>query len=491
MGKKDGFKIYQRKLPTQRPVSERLNDYDELYNPFPEADLQAQAARCMDCGVPFCHIGCPLGNVIPDWNDLVYRGEWREAYRRLQATNNFPEFTGRLCPAPCEEACVLGITDPPVTIELIEKTIIEQAFANGWVKAQKPESRSGKRIAIIGSGPAGLACAQQLNRAGHSVTVFERDDRIGGLLRYGIPEFKMEKRILDRRLDLMIEEGINFQTNVDIGKNQPLGKLDNFDATVLCIGATRPRNIPLAGRELGGIHFAMDYLTQQNRRCEGEDLSELNITPISTEGKHVIVIGGGDTGSDCIGTANRQQARSVTNFELLPQPPLDRPGHQPWPYWPMRLRTSSSHQEGCQREWSILTKGFTGENGQVTSLQTINVEFVHSGKSDRPQMLEIPGTEKEWPADLVLLALGFTGPEPNGLISQLGLDLDARGNILTDENYQTSQAGIFSAGDSRRGQSLIVWAISEGREAAQAVDEYLMKKSLLPYKAEAMELPRV
>lgn len=491
MEKKDGFKIYQRKLPNQRPVSERLNDYDELYNPFPEADLQQQAARCMDCGVPFCHVGCPLGNVIPDWNDLVYRGEWREAYRRLQATNNFPEFTGRLCPAPCEEACVLGITDPPVAIELIEKTIIEQAFANGWVKAQKPEFRSGKRIAIVGSGPAGLACAQQLNRAGHHVTVFERDDRIGGLLRYGIPEFKMEKRILDRRLEIMVEEGIDFRTNADLGKNLPLSELDGFDATVLCIGATRPRDMPLPGREFSGIHFAMDYLTQQNRRCEGDDLSELNLSSISAEGKHVIVIGGGDTGSDCIGTANRQQALSVTNFELLPQPSPERPGHQPWPYWPMRLRTSSSHQEGCQREWSILTKGFTGENGRITALQTINVEFVHSGKNERPQMLEIPGTEKEWPVDLTLLALGFTGPESNGIVSQLGLDLDARGNIATGENYQTSQEGIFSAGDSRRGQSLIVWAISEGREAAQAVDEYLMKKSLLPHKTEAMELPRV
>ncbi len=491
MGKPTGFKEFLRQMPSKRSPQKRVDDYNEFYNHFPDDNLKEQAARCMDCGVPFCHLGCPLGNIIPDWNDLVYQGDWREAYARLQATNNFPEFTGRLCPAPCEEACVLGITDPPVTIELIEKTIVERAFSENWIWPERPSIRTGKTIAVIGSGPAGLACAQQLNRAGHTVTVLERADRIGGLLRYGIPEFKMEKRILDRRLSILEEEGIIFKTHADVGNSYPVEKLKQFDAVVLCGGATKPRDLPVPGRNLADVHFAMDYLTQQNQRCEGDDLAAMDVSQILTEGKHVLVIGGGDTGSDCIGTANRQKAASVTNFELLDKPTENRPEHQPWPYWPMRLRTSSSHEEGCERQGNILTKEFTGENGRVTGLKTVNVEFVQTGNSTRPQMLEVPGSEKKWKADLVLLALGFTGPEPDGMLSQLGIALDERGNVKTDEYYQSNVSGIFAAGDVRRGQSLIVWAISEGREAARNVDKYLMGHSDLPTKGASMELPRV
>jgi len=487
MGKPTGFKEYARETPAKRPVTERLKDSREIYEPFPEDRLQRQAARCMDCGVPFCHAGCPLGNLIPDWNDLVYRSRWRRAIEILHATNNFPEFTGRICPAPCEEACVLGIHDPPVTIEQIEKTIVEHAFEAGWIKPEPPARRTGKRVAIVGSGPAGLACAQQLNRAGHLVTVFERADRIGGLLRYGIPDFKLEKWVVDRRLKILEAEGILFRPNSWVGRNVGLDELRGFDALVLCVGAAKPRDLHVPGRELDGVHFAMEFLTQANQQVAGDRLD--GVRPIRADGRHVIVIGGGDTGSDCVGTSRRQNAASVTQFELLPMPPTGRPEHQPWPYWPMKLRTSTSHEEGCERRWSILTKELLGEGGRVRGLRTVQVEF-SPGADGGLQMREVAGTEQEWPADLVLLAMGFVGPEPDGLIAQLGLELDARGNVRTDGDYMTSVPGVFAAGDARRGQSLVVWAISEGREAARGVDKYLMGYTELPTKGEG-DLPRV
>ncbi len=486
MGKPTGFKEYARETPKARPVENRVRDYRETYESLPDDRLRNQAARCMDCGVPFCHPGCPLGNLIPDWNDLVYRNRWREAYRRLAATNNFPEFTGRLCPAPCEEACVLGINEPAVTIELIEKEIAEHAFAEGWVVPEPPDRRTGKTVAIVGSGPAGLACAQQLNRAGHTVTVFERADRIGGLLRYGIPDFKLEKRILDRRLKLMEQEGIVFKPGVDVGRNLPMEELRRFDAIVLAGGATKPRDLPIPGRDLEGVHFAMEFLTRQNRRAGGADRAD---EALRAEGKRVVVIGGGDTGSDCVGTALRQRAKSVVNFELFPMPTEDRPARQPWPYYPMRLRTSSSHQEGGRRYWCISTKKFIGANGRLRSLLTVNLQFA-PGPDGRLRMQEVPGTEHEWPAELALLSMGFVGPEPDGVIARCGVALDAQGNVKTDEQYRTSAPGIFSAGDMRRGQSLVVWAISEGREAARCVDQHLMGWSELPAKGEA-DLPRV
>ncbi len=489
MGKPTGFKEYSRELPKKRPVPERVRDFKELYRPFPIEKIRNQAARCMDCGVPTCHAGCPLGNIIPDWNDLVYRNLWKEAIDRLHATNNFPEFTGRLCPAPCEEACVLSINEPAVTIEEIEKQIIEHAFKEGRVKPQSPEKRTGKKVAVIGSGPAGLAAAQQLNRAGHAVTVFERADRIGGLLRYGIPDFKMEKWVIDRRLEILEKEGIVFKPGVDIGQNVPYDVLKEFDAVVLCTGATVGRNLSIPGRDLNGVVMAMDYLSRQNRLVAGDRIEESG-DEMSAKGKHVIVIGGGDTGSDCVGTAHRQGALSVTNFELLPRPPEERPEHEPWPFWPMRLRTSASHEEGVHREWSINTKEFIGSGDRVEKLVTVRIEFESSPDGGRPQIKEIPGTEKEWPADLVLLALGFTGPETGELVDHLGLELDDRTNIKTDGNYRTNVPGIFAAGDNRRGQSLIVWAISEGREAARAVDAYLMGRTELPTKGPG-DLPRV
>jgi len=443
MGKPTGFKEYDRELPKKRPVEKRTQDFKEFYLPFPESKLKAQCARCMDCGVPTCHSGCPLGNLIPDWNDSVYRDQWRRAAEQLHRTNNFPEFTGRLCPAPCEEACVLGINEPPVTIEQIEKEIVEYAFEQGWIVPEPPARRTGKSVAVVGSGPAGLACAQQLNRAGHTVTVYERDEQIGGLLRYGIPDFKMEKWVIDRRLDILIKEG---------------------------------------------IHFAMEFLTQQNRLVAGEEVDCYGKPPIAAKGKRVVVIGGGDTGSDCIGTSHRQGALEVINFELLPKPSLDRPEHQPWPYWPMRLRTSTSHEEGGTRHWQILTKAFVGEKGCVTEVTTVDVEFVDTdGKG--PKIIEKPGSERAWPAELVLLALGFTGPEPNTIVSQYNLPLTDHGSIQTDENYMTPVDGVFAAGDSKRGQSLIVWAISEGREAARCIDEHLMGSSGLPTKGDG-DLPR-
>ena len=487
MGKPTGFKEYKRQTSVERPVEERIADFEEVYEPFPDAKLQRQAARCMNCGIPFCHIGCPLGNIIPEFNDLAYKGQWKKAWEILSATNNFPEFTGRICPAPCEEACVLGINEPAVTIKNIEKSIIEHAFKEGWVVPEPPEGRTGKSVAVIGSGPSGLAAADQLNRAGHAVTVFERADRIGGLMRYGIPDFKLEKSIIDRRLEILTEEGIRFRTNAAIGTDVSEEELKGFDAVVLCCGSTEGRDLQILGRDLEGIHFAMDFLPQQNKLVAGDDVEE----KISAKDKHVVVIGGGDTGSDCVGTAIRQGCKSVVNFELFPQPPLYRPAHQPWPYWPMKLRSSSSHREAGQdpRNYALLTKTFRGQVGHVVGVTSVNIEFTRERQTGNSNMEEVPGTEKEWKADLVLLALGFTGPERDNVIRGLGVELDERGNIKTADNYQTNIENVFAAGDCHRGQSLIVWAISEGREAARNVDLYLMGESDLPTKGPE-DLPR-
>ena len=491
MGKPTGFLEFTRELPTKRKVEERVNDYNELYLPMEEGARKEQASRCMNCGIPFCHTGCPLGNLIPDWNDLVYRGRWKQALEELHATNNFPEFTGRLCPAPCEEACVLGIHEPAVTIEEIEKSIVEKGFAEGWIKAQPPATRTGKKVAVIGSGPAGLACAQQLNRAGHTVTVFERADRVGGLLRYGIPNFKMEKWVIDRRVEILEAEGITFKTSVAVGTDLTRDELDrDFDAVAFCGGSTKSRDLEIEGRELDGVHYAMEFLPQQNKRCEGDDLGAAGVTDILATGKNVIVIGGGDTGSDCIGTSIRQDCKSVENFELLPMPPVGRPESQPWPFWPMKLRTSTSHEEGCERHYSILTKRFVGENGKLSGLETVNIEFVTPEGGGRPELKEIPDTEKTWPCELVTLALGFLAPETDTIIAQYGCELDGRGNVKVDENWMSTAPGFFSAGDAQRGQSLIVWAISDGRECAASLDEFLMgRPSELPRK-HGDDLPR-
>jgi glutamate synthase (NADPH/NADH) small chain len=432
----------------------------------------------MDCGIPFCHKGCPLGNIIPDWNDLVYRDRWREASDRLHATNNFPEFTGTLCPAPCEGSCVLGINDDPVTIKAIELAIIDRAFEAGWVKAEPPLRRTGKRVAVVGSGPAGLAAAQQLNRAGHWVTVFERADRIGGLLRYGIPEFKLEKRVLDRRLELLGKEGIRFRASANVGVSVPVEELRrDFDAILLAGGATLPRDLKVPGREFQGIHFAMDYLSLQNRRCQGEMIPDEKF--ITAKGKRIVIIGGGDTGADCLGTVHRQGALSVHQFEILPAPPKERAGDNPWPLWPNILRTSSAHEEGGIRDYCISTTRFSGRNGRVERLHAVRVEFVSDGNG-RKSMREVPGSEFEIEADLVLLAMGFLGPEKDGLLGQLGVKFTERGNVRVDENWMTSVPGVFSAGDMQRGQSLVVWAISEGRQAARGIDLYLMGSTNLP-----------
>jgi glutamate synthase (NADPH/NADH) small chain len=464
MGKITGFKEYIRETPTRRAVSERVKDYFEVYQPFPEDRVRTQAARCMDCGIPFCHTGCPVNNIIPDWNDLAYRDEWREAIRVLHSTNNFPEFTGRICPAPCEAACVLGINEPPVAIKLIEKTIIEHAWKQGWIKPEPPETRSGKRVAVVGSGPAGLAAAQQLNRAGHLVTVFEKADRIGGLLRYGIPDFKMEKSVLERRLDQMVAEGVVFRTDAHVGRDVlPEDLRENFDAILLAGGAENPRDLRVPGRELKGIHFAMDFLPQQNKRIAGDEVPD----QILATGKRVVIIGGGDTGADCLGTCHRQEATSVLQFEIMPMPPQQRHPSTPWPLWPLQLRTESAHEEGGTRDWAAGTTKFTGDDhGNVKELHGIRV-------GPPPKFEPIPGTEFAIEADLVLLALGFTGPVKQGMLEQFGVALDSRGNIATKGNYASSVSGVFSAGDMRRGQSLVVWAIAEGRSAAKAIDEYL------------------
>ncbi len=478
MGKITGFLEINRETPKRRPVAERIHDWQEVYLPFEAEKLQKQGARCMDCGIPFCHQGCPLGNLIPDWNDLVYRDRWREAIDRLHATNNFPEFTGRLCPAPCEGSCVLGINDDPVTIKQVEVGIIEHAFDEGWVAAEAPEVRTGKKVAVVGSGPAGLAAAEQLNRAGHTVTVFEKSDRVGGLLRYGIPEFKMEKRFLERRLRLMEASGIGFKTGVNVGGSLPVERLrKEFDAIVLAGGAEWPRDLPIPGRDLHGIHFAMDYLTLQNHRSEGDMVPERDF--ISARDKSVVIIGGGDTGADCLGTAHRQGARSVTQFEILPRPPEERdPRSNPWPLWPNIFRVSSAHEEGGAREYSVNTTHFSGSKGRVTTLHAVRVEMVTEG--GRASFRPIPGTEYELAADLVLLAMGFLGPRREGLLTDLGVKLTDRGNVWRDGNWMTNVPGIFAAGDMQRGQSLIVWAIAEGRSAARGVDLYLMGKSDLP-----------
>ena len=477
MGKPTGFVEFKRDKQPYRPREERIRDWKLQMLPWPTDKLQKQAARCMDCGIPFCHQGCPLGNLIPDWNDLIYRNRWQDAIDRLHATNNFPEFTGTLCPAPCEGSCVLDINNDPVTIRAIELATIDHAFEEGWVKPEPPSVRTGRKVAVIGSGPAGLAAAQQLNRAGHWVTVFERDDRIGGLLRYGIPEFKMEKRVLDRRLELMEKEEIAFRTNAHIGVNVPVEELRReFDAILLAGGATAPRDLKIPGRELGGIHFAMEYLTLQNKRCEGDLIPDEKF--ITAKGKRVVIIGGGDTGADCLGTVHRQGALSVHQFELLPRPPDTRAPDNPWPQWPIILRTSAAHDEGGIREWSISTTRFSGTNGRVQKLHAHRVEMVRDG--GRIDFKPIPGTELDMDVDLVLLAMGFLGPERNGMLSQLGAKLTDRGNVWRDGNWMTSVPGIFTAGDMQRGQSLIVWAIAEGRSAARGLDLYLMGRSDLP-----------
>ncbi len=483
MGKITGFLEIAREMPARRPVDERLKDWRELEGKLPEDKLQAQGARCMDCGIPFCHKGCPLGNIIPDWNDLVYRGRWKDAIDRLHSTNNFPEFTGRICPAPCEEACVLNINNDPVTIKQIEKQIIDHAFKEGWIVPTPPSRRTGKRVAVVGSGPAGLAAAAQLNRAGHTVEVFERADRIGGLLMYGIPDFKLEKSTVERRLRQMREEGVVFHVNANVGGNVAVERLrKEFDAIVLAGGATWARDLPIPGRELNGIHFAMDFLPQQNKKVAGDDVPN----QILATGKNVVILGGGDTGSDCLGTSNRQGAKHVYQFELLPKPPESRDGDgiAPWPYWPMILRSSSSHEEGVQRDWSINTKAFSGDSdGNVKKLHGIRLEW-KKGDNGRMQMIEVPGSEFEIQCELVLLAMGFLGPERAGMLTDLGVDLDERGNVAVGADYQASVPGVFACGDMRRGQSLVVWAIWEGREAARGVDAYLMGETFLPSSPE-------
>ncbi|HBH25359.1 MAG TPA: glutamate synthase [Cytophagales bacterium] len=492
MGKPTGFLEHNRELPDKRDVKERLKDYKELYKDFDDLKTKDQAARCMDCGIPFCHTGCPLGNIIPEFNDAVYYEDWELAAEILLSTNNFPEFTGRICPAPCEASCVLGINKPPVTIEHIEKSIVEKAFEKGLITPNPPTTRTGKKVAVVGSGPAGLAAAAQLNKAGHSVTVFERAERIGGLLRYGIPDFKMEKWVIDRRLEVMEAEGIEFRTNANVGLNIPIKELnEEYDAIVLCGGSTNPRDLKIPGRNLDGVQFAMDFLSQQNNRVaasknvlhdhKGADAEK----EILAKDKHVVVIGGGDTGSDCVGTSNRHGAKSVTQIELLTKPPQERSEKDPWPNWPMILRTSTSHEEGCERKWSILTKEFIGDDeGNVKALRIVDIKW-DIGVSGRPEFVEIPGSERDIPCDLALLAVGFLNGESSKFVDELNIDLDARGNIESTD-YQTTNPKVFAAGDVRRGQSLVVWAISEGREAARAVDEFLMGVSTLEAKDDSL-----
>ena len=480
MGDPSGFLQTSRVPPQRRPVDERMGDYRELYQDWPETEAKDQGSRCMDCSVPFCHMGCPLGNVIPDFNHQVYLGNWEAALRVLQSTNNFPEFTGRICPAPCEAACVLNINDDPVTIEYIEKEIADRGFAEGWIKPEPPQNRTGKKVAVVGSGPAGLAAAQQLNRAGHWVTVFERNEYIGGLLILGIPDFKLDKEVVVRRVDLLSEEGVEFRTGVNVGQDFPVQRLlDEYDAVGLTCGSTEARDLPAPGRELAGVHFAMEYLTQQNRLLAGQTIDPSE--RISAEGKRVVILGGGDTGADCLGTALRQGAEVVHQFELLSEPPEKRRSNNPWPQWPMILRSSPAHEEGGVRDYNILTKSFTGRNGQLEQLHAVRLDWSQFDENGRPIMQEIEGSEFDVDADLVLLAMGFLHPEHKGMVEDLALELDPRGNIKADENKMTSRPGVFTGGDASRGQSLVVWAIAEGREMARGVDSYLMGRTSLPH----------
>jgi glutamate synthase (NADPH/NADH) small chain len=482
MGKITGFLEFERHDRSYAKPQERVHNYKEFTRPLSDAELTTQAARCMDCGVPFCHQGCPVNNNIPDWNDLIYRGQWRAASVSLHSTNNFPEFTGRICPAPCEAACTLNIIESPVTIKTIEYQIVERAWEEGWLPPQPPVKKTGKTVAVVGSGPAGLACSQQLARAGHSVTLFEKNDRIGGLLRYGIPDFKLEKHVIDRRTRQMEAEGVTFRTGVEIGAGVSVDQLlADYDAVVLSGGAERPRDLPIEGRDLEGIHFAMEFLVQQNKRVAGD--GEARAAPqgtISAKGKHVVVIGGGDTGSDCVGTSNRQGAASVTQFEVMPQPPAHENKLLVWPDWPLKLRTSSSHEEGCERDWAILTKRAVGKYGKVEGLECVHVEW-KLGDAGKMNLVEVPDSQFTIKADLVLLAVGFTGPRKTGLLEQAGVAFDGRGNVQAPvTNYQTSKPKVFACGDMRRGQSLVVWAIREGRQCARGVDEFLMGSSELP-----------
>lgn len=456
-----------------------MKDSREFYVEWADQDASEQGARCMNCAVPFCHTGCPLGNLIPEWNHLVYEGQWSRALERLHATNNFPEFTGRICPAPCEPACVLAINDDPVTIEYIEKAIVDRGFKEGWIRPEPPQIRSGKRVAVIGSGPAGLAVSQQLNRAGHFVTLFERDEYIGGLLRLGIPDFKLEKQLVQRRVDLMAEEGVVFRTGVHVGQDMSVDEIrKDFDAVCLTVGACEARELNVPGRDLGGIHLAMEYLAQQNRIIAGHTINPSDI--ITAKGKRVVILGGGDTGADCLGTAHRQGAEAIYQLELLTQPPESRRENNPWPQWPVILRTSPAHEEGGIRDYDILTKSFSGSNGKVEELHAVRVEWGQVGESGRPEMLEVAGSEYSIGVDLVLMAMGFVHPEHPGLVTDIGIDLDVRGNIKTNSERSTSVPGVFAAGDSARGASLVVWAIAEGRQAAYGIDKYLMGSSSLP-----------